>query len=62
MPLPIQIQDQEWEIIDKQIHRQKKLLKKMRITYNDVIKGYQLMIKKLNLQQELDDIMVGVMK
>ncbi len=62
MSLTIQIQDPEWEIIDKQIHRQKKLLKKMRISYNDIIKGYQLMIKKLNLQQELDEVMGGLMK
>ena len=62
MPLTIQIQDPEWEIIDRQIHRQKKLLKKMRISYNDIIKGYQLMIKKLNLQQELDEIMKELMK
>ena len=62
MPLPIQIQDSEWEVIDKQIHRQKKLLKKMRISYNDILKGYQLLIKKLSLQQELDDLMKELMK
>ena len=57
MPIPIQIHDTEWESIDNQIHRQKKLLKKMRISYNDIIKGYQNLIKKLNLQQEFDKIM-----
>lgn len=62
MSLPIQIKDPEWEVIDKQIHRQKKLLKKMRISYNDILKGYQLIIKKLSLQQELDDIMKELMK
>ena len=62
MPLPIQIKDPEWEVIDRQIHRQKKLLKKMRISYNDVIKGYQSLIKKLNLQQELDEVMGELMK
>jgi len=62
MPLPIQIKDNEWEVIDRQIHRQKKLLKKMRISYNDIIKGYQNLIKKLNLQQELDEVIRGLMK
>ena len=62
MPLPIQIKDPEWEVIDRQIHRQKKLLKKMRISYNDIIKGYHSLIKKLNLQQELDGVMVELMK
>jgi len=62
MPLPIQIQDPEWEVIDRQIHRQKKLLKKMRISYNDIIKGYHLMMKKLNLQEEFDEVMKEIMK
>ena len=62
MPLPIQIKDNEWEVIDRQIHRQKKILKKMRISYNDIIKGYQNLIKKLNLQQELDEVIRGLMK
>jgi len=34
----------------------------MRISYNDILKGYQLLIKKLSLQQELDEIMKELMK
>ena len=56
MATTIQVKDKVWETISNQILRQQKLLKKKRITHNDIIKGYQDLNKNLSLQKELDEI------
>lgn len=56
MVTTIQISDKVWETISNQILRQQKLLKRKRITHNDIIKGYQDLNKNLSLQKELDSV------
>jgi len=61
MVTTIQLKDQQWQEIKKQISKQTKFIGKKSISHNDIVKCYLLLIKKLSLQKELDDIMKELM-